>query len=218
MASTTPDGIYSPDLTGEFNYVGDLGMLASSVQTALVKRSWYYVGSDAQRLALQAPELRDGITWEDPSTGRMWTRRAGAWVEKDLVRSLGRITPVTTGTQTGITSTPTKVTGTDLNITLSAPTMLRFYANVVTYSTNVADVLLFSVKDGESTVYDMTTQANSSATIAATSRSQLLITERVIPAGAHAFSLFATRAAGPGQITVSPAASAPTTFSVDRIG
>lgn len=218
MGATSPDNIFFPDLTGKYNYVGDMAQLASTTQAALVRRSWYYVGSDEDRLALAAPELRDGITWEDPSTGRMWTRRAGAWVEKDLVRSLGRIAPVTTGAQNNIEGTMTKVTGATLNVTLSAPTQLRIYASLTTYSSNASDVINVALLNGDAVVSQMTTPPNSSSSIAATGRVQIFITEVLLPAGSHALSIGVQRVAGPGKISIAPSAQTPTTFSIDRIG
>lgn len=220
MVTTSPDNVWTPDHGDKFALTTDLATTAQSVQSALIRRTWTYTGTDAQRLALAAPELRDGITWEEPSTGRQWTRRGGAWVEKDLVRNLGRITPVTTGNQGGITTTRTKASGSTLNVTLASPTWLRFYGNLTTYSTNIADVALISITDGDvaNTIYEMTTPPNSSSTISATGRAQTVITEALITAGAHSFALAVQRVAGAGTITISPGAKSPTTFSIDRIG
>lgn len=218
MATTTPDSIFSPDAASQFALPTDLAAMATSMQSALIKRSWYYVGTDAQRLALSGTELRNGIVFEDVSTGEMWQYKAGAWVSKDLVRNLARIAPVTSGNQGGITTTRTKVSGTDISLTLSAPTVLRFLAGFVTYSTNTADVVLAQIMDGTTSVFDTTNPANSSTTVATTGRIQYLTTEALIPAGAHAFHLAATRVVGPGTITVSPGAKSPTFFAIDRVG
>lgn len=218
VVSTTPDAITSPDTTMPFAVPTDLAVLGQSVQDALVRRSWYYIGTETARLALAAPDLRNGIIWEDLATGRTWQYRTNAWVEKDLVRNLGRINPVTAGTQTNITGTRTKVTGTDINITLAAPTLLRFYGNVVTYSTVATDVVVVSVADNTvgNNLFDSTQPANSA--VAGTSRGQTLLAELLVPAGAHNFFMTVFRVAGSGTVTVSPGAKFPTSFSVDRIG
>lgn len=220
MATTTPDDIYSPDSTKAYALTADLGAMAASVQAALWKRSWYYVGTDAQRLALTAPDLRNGIIWEDITNGRIWQRKAGAWDEKDLVRNVGRINPVTSGNQTNIGATRTNVNGTTINLTLSAPTLLRFYGNVTTYSASTSDVVVVSVADGgpNNNLFDATFPANSSTTIAATSRAQNIVIDILVPAGAHVFTLTVARAAGNGAVTIAPGATSPTAFSIDRIG
>lgn len=218
MVTTSPDAIWTPDASANYALTTDLAGMAASIQTALVKRQWYYIGTDAQRLALTAPDLRNGIIWEDINTGDVWQRKGSAWVAKDFVRNLGRIDPVTTGTQGGITTTRTKITGTDINLTLSAPTLLRFYANVVTYSGSVADVAVLSIMDGNTNLYDMTVPTNSSVTVPATSRAQQLLTEAIVPAGAHNFNVSIVRVVGSGSITVAPGAKSPTSFSIDRIG
>ena len=218
MAVTTPDGIFSPDSGNQYNYSVDMSATAASVQAALIKRSWYYVGTDAQRLALSGAELRNGIIFEDVATGELWQRKGGAWVTKDLVRNLGRVAPVTSGNQGGITTTRTKVNGTDINLTLSAPTILRFIGGFVTYSSSTSDVVLSQVMDGSNSVFEMSNPANSSTTIAATGRIQPIMAEVLIPAGAHSFHLAVSRNAGTGSVTVSPGAKSPTYFSIDRVG
>lgn len=218
MATTTPDNIYSPDTTNIYSVVTDSAALAASVQAALIKRSWYYVGTDAQRLALAGAELRNGIIFEDVATGNVWQRKGGAWVSKDSVRNLGSIAPVTTGTQTGIAGTRTKVTGTDVNITLSAPTKLRFYAHFVTQSSSAADAAYIYIMDGATEAYVTVVPTNSSATVANTSRTQTIMTEFMAPAGSHNYSIAILRAVGSGTIQVTPGAKFPTSFSIDRVG
>lgn len=218
MATTSPDNIWSPDAGDDYALTTDLAGMASSVQTALYKRSWYYIGTDAQRLALAAPDLRNGIIWEDISTGDMWQRKGSAWIAKETVRNLGRISPVTTGTQTGITTTRTKVNGTDISMTLSGSTLLRFYGNVVTYSGSVADVIVLSLWDGSTNIFETVVPANSSTQTPNTSRNHTLLTEAVVGAGSHTFNLQIARVVGTGSVTISPTAKSPTSFSIDRIG
>lgn len=220
MATTSPDDIYSPDNTKAYALTADLGAMAGSVQAALWKRTWYYMGTDAQRLALTAPDLRNGIIWEDITNGNIWQRKGSTWVEKDIVRNVGRINPVTSGNQTNIGATRTNVNGTTINLTLAAPTLLRFYGNITTYSSSLADVIVVSIADGgaSNNIFDATYPANSSTTIAATGRVQTVLTDILVPAGAHTFTLTVARAAGSGSVTVSPGAVSPTTFSIDRIG
>lgn len=218
MSNTTPDAIFWPDNSLDYEYSTHLAMMAGSMQSALIKRSWYYIGTDAQRLALGGAELRDGIIFEDVATGEVWQRKGGAWVTKDFVRNLGRIAPVTSGVQSGITTSWTKISGTDITLSLASPTLLRFYASFVTDSTTTADAAYVDIMDGGTAIYHTVVQANSSPTAAPSARTQNIVTDLVLPAGAHNFSVRIVRAVGSGSIRVTPGATYPTTFSIDRIG
>ena len=211
-------GIYWPDDSSQYAYSAHLATMAASTDTAIVKRSWYYVGTEAQRLALGGDELRNGIIFEDVVTGEIWQHKGGSWASKDLVRNLGRIAPVTSGNQTGITATRTEINGTAISITLAAPTLLRFYANFKTQSSSVADVAFVNIMDGSTVVFHSIVQVNSSPSMAPTGRTQLILTDMVIPAGLHNFTLAITRGVGPGSISVIPDLTSPTSFSIDRIG
>lgn len=219
MASTSPDNIFSPDAGSSYALTTDLAAMAGSMQTALIKRSWYYLGTDAQRLALSGAELRNGIIFEDISTGEIWQYRAGAWTQKELVRNIARINPVTSDNQTGITTSQVKLTGTDLAFTLSAPTLLRLYASFVTLSTSASDVCNIRIKDGSTTeIYSMTQSVNSSPTDRETGKVQVICTEAMVPAGAHNFNVTIQRVVGGGTVSVTPGLKSPTSFSIDRIG
>lgn len=79
MATTSPDGIRSPNPSDPYNLVADWAITASDVQAALVKRGNMYVGTSAQRVAFTtAPE---GTHWQD-TNGTRWeyVRQSGAWV------------------------------------------------------------------------------------------------------------------------------------------
>lgn len=63
-----------------------LNQIANDVDDALsdladefVESQGYFIGTNAQRLALAAPKLRNGITWAATDTGVIWRRLAGAW-------------------------------------------------------------------------------------------------------------------------------------------
>lgn len=82
MAATSPDALYYPTDADPYNPPGDIASLASSVQTALVRRTWYFIGSIAQRNALASPDRREGVIWEDIATGAIYQRRGSSWVTK----------------------------------------------------------------------------------------------------------------------------------------
>lgn len=79
MATTTPDGIRSPNDSDQYALVQDLGVLAQTTQDALNKRANSYIGTAAQRNAFTtAPE---GTSWQDTDGNKYrWTRQGGAWV------------------------------------------------------------------------------------------------------------------------------------------
>lgn len=79
MATTSPDTLWSPDPTGNYNLVADWATSMQSVQAALVKRANLYVGTSAQRTAFTtAPE---GVHWQDTDgTKGYWAKRGTTWV------------------------------------------------------------------------------------------------------------------------------------------
>lgn len=79
MALTTPDNIRTPNDNDQYALVQDLGVMADSIQAALVKRANYFTGTAAQRTAFTtAPE---GVTWRDTNgTMDQYVRQAGVWV------------------------------------------------------------------------------------------------------------------------------------------
>lgn len=79
MALTTPDNIRTPNDNDQYALVQDLGVMADSIQAALVKRANSFTGTSAQRAAFTtAPE---GVQWRDTNgTMDQYVRQAGAWV------------------------------------------------------------------------------------------------------------------------------------------
>lgn len=84
MALTTPDGIRTPNLPDDFNLVTDLGVLANSVQAALIKRANSYKGTSAARQAFKTstPSAQQGDSWQDTdSSKQMYVFLDGDWVQ-----------------------------------------------------------------------------------------------------------------------------------------
>jgi hypothetical protein len=100
MATTSPDGLYSPDADTPVDFVADWAASMSSVQTALTNRG-VKTGTTAQRTA--ATGVREGTLWYDTSTQSLWAYLSGTWVAAG---------PSYTGTRTadGIISSVSGVT------------------------------------------------------------------------------------------------------------
>lgn len=77
MATTSPDGIVSPDSDQPVDWVGDWAATASSVQTALTNRATSS-GTSAQRTS--ATGVREGTLWFDTTTQSLWLYSSGQWV------------------------------------------------------------------------------------------------------------------------------------------
>lgn len=78
MATTSPDNLWSPDPTGNYNLVADLATMQTSAQTALVKRANMYVGTAAQRTAFTT--AAEGVHWQDTTGDKLeYVRQGGAW-------------------------------------------------------------------------------------------------------------------------------------------
>lgn len=79
---TTPDGLRTPDLTDNFNYVTDLGVLANTIQSALLKRANSFKGTAANRQAAKtAGTAAQGDSWQDTDGSKqMYVFLDGDWV------------------------------------------------------------------------------------------------------------------------------------------
>lgn len=94
MATTSPDGIVSPDTDTPVDFVADWAATASSIQTALSNRATRR-GTTAQRTS--ATGVREGTLWSDSTTSSLWLFTSGAWVEVSpgarLISTPGSFTP-----------------------------------------------------------------------------------------------------------------------------
>lgn len=79
MATTSPDNLFSPNPSDNYNLIADWATSMQSVQAALVQRANMYVGTSTQRTAFtSAPE---GVHWQDTNgTKQEWVRQSNAWV------------------------------------------------------------------------------------------------------------------------------------------
>lgn len=94
MVSTSPDNLWSPNLTDPAILITDLGAMQTSVQAALTKRANFYTGTSAQRTAFTntAPE---GVAWKDTNgTKNLYVKEGAAWSQIWPVQDTGWVTPV----------------------------------------------------------------------------------------------------------------------------
>lgn len=104
MASTYPDNIISPDLGDQYALVQDLGVVASTTQTALDRRANAFVGTAAQRAAY-VDTATNGQLWQDTNgTKHLWRKDGSAWVR--VVPDAPAMPRILTGTVTYATVTP----------------------------------------------------------------------------------------------------------------
>lgn len=127
---TTPRGIWTPSDSDDFDIITDMAATAVSVDDAItaamagVPLPARYIGTDAQRLAMTAPNLRNGIEFQTTDTNLVWQRSAGIWslVPGQILAS--GIGPTTSSTGAGtlvgsIISTPVLPVGQRLKIVSS---------------------------------------------------------------------------------------------------
>lgn len=76
MATTSPDGIVSPNSDDPVSFVSDWAATASSVQTALSNRS-AKSGTSSQRNA--ATGVQEGTLWYDTTNGIVYRYSSGTW-------------------------------------------------------------------------------------------------------------------------------------------
>ena len=78
MATTTPDNLFTPNPSDNYNLLADWATSMQSVQAALAKRGNLYVGTAAQRAAFTSS--REGTHWQDTDGPKYeWVRKAGVW-------------------------------------------------------------------------------------------------------------------------------------------
>lgn len=86
MATTVPDGIWSPDDSTAYNPPVDLAAMADTVQAGLNsvrEGAAYRTGTDAERLALPPGELFDGLLFYATDTQLEWRYNGTQWVRTD---------------------------------------------------------------------------------------------------------------------------------------
>ena len=79
MATTSPDNIWTPNSSEDYDYVIDAAATATSVQNALTKRANSYTGTTTQRDAFTsaAPE---GSLWSDTNGDKiLWIKQGASW-------------------------------------------------------------------------------------------------------------------------------------------
>lgn len=102
MATTSPDNLFSPNPTDNYNLIADWATSMQSVQTALTRRANMYVGTSAQRNAFTT--ALEGVHWQDTDgQKREYVRQGSSWVDvlPPKPRS-GVLSGIPTGTLTAI--------------------------------------------------------------------------------------------------------------------
>lgn len=124
---------------------------------------------------------------------------------------------VTTPAQSGITTTETAVTGASLTITVPRTGRVRITGNVVTSGTSTSDVVTIRIKDGGTSLFVCTRQANSSPSSSSASCCQNFTFIANLTAGSHTLTMHLTRALGSGGIATSPDVDKPTQIIADML-
>lgn len=96
MATTSPDNLFSPNPSDNYNLIADWATSMQSVQAALAKRGNLYIGTAAQRTAFStAPE---GTHWQDTDGPKYeYVRSGGAWRGAEPLSGMITATPPTSG-------------------------------------------------------------------------------------------------------------------------
>ena len=79
MATTSPDNIWTPDSSEDYDYVIDAGATATSVQNALTRRANSYTGTTTERTAFTAA-APEGSLWSDTNGDKiLWIKQGSSW-------------------------------------------------------------------------------------------------------------------------------------------
>ena len=76
---TTPNGVWTPDDSDDWDLVTDLAAMAVSIDNAFGTPPASFLGTEAERAALAAPKLRNGVTFRTTDTNITYHRSAGSW-------------------------------------------------------------------------------------------------------------------------------------------
>ena len=167
---------------------------------ALVGQVFYDVAAGVIAQEVFSPSTNGplrNITWRRVYSGGAWS----AWSKSPDVLFSER----TSGNIGGITTAWVQVTPISVPLTLTRPSNVRLSLMLFTYSSVVSDVVAIAVRDGATELQSWTNQANSSPTTAGTGQATFLECIMPLAAGSHTFTLWVTRAAGSGTVTVASA-------------
>lgn len=123
-----------------------------------------------------------------------------------------------TGTQSGITTGRTEITGTRVPFTLTSPAVVSVAGTLATYSNDGNDVVTVLIMDNNTVLAEVIRRANSSPTISGTTHTHQIMGEYQLAAGAHSLYLALVRAVGGGSITVPKNSTMPASLAVNRVG
>lgn len=145
---TTARGIWTPADTDDWDLTVDLAATAVSVNTAIdnLRLPGHYVGTNAQRIALAAPDLREGITWRTTDTDLTWEYNGTAWLI-----AAGQLLATNYWTGANVTTAGAVLGGTVTTPTLPINQKFRINYGPVSIYTNAVAVGLHDVryrKDG----------------------------------------------------------------------
>lgn len=108
---TTSRGILYPStsdaITPLANHFANLATTTNTALDNLDNATTYFIGTDAQRIALTAPKLRKGITWRTTDTDSTWLYDGTNWIINESGLVLVQPQSVTGGTVTAGKVTPT---------------------------------------------------------------------------------------------------------------
>lgn len=123
----------------------------------------------------------------------------------------------TAADQTGIAATVTEITGTSIDVEVHTPTTVVLNATVTTSSSDVADAISMTIRDGTTQIIEGRDVANSSPTTPGTPRHQQLNGEVTLLPGTHRLNVAVRRATGAGSLTVHKNSFNPSRLTVNRI-
>lgn len=76
---TTPLGVWTPDDADDWDLTVDLAAMAVSVDTVITDSITSAAGTNANRLSLVEPLLKDGLQFYATDTNTLWRYVAGGW-------------------------------------------------------------------------------------------------------------------------------------------
>lgn len=141
---TTPGGRWSPADSDDWDLTTDLAAMqvsnesasAAEIATAIsAQLPTRFVGTDSQRTALVAPQLRNGIEFQTTDTNLTWQRRSGTWFIAP-----GQVLGAMTGPATNVTGAAGTLAGTIVSTpVLPVGQRVKVFAFYSQYTTGTAN-------------------------------------------------------------------------------
>lgn len=212
MVTTSPDNIWTPDSTDNYNYTVHAAATADSIQTALNTLKNYQVGTEAQRAELGPTRRFNGLKFYATDTNLEWFYDGTTW--KLAPAFLGLVTQTSNLSLTGSFQ---ELPGMSFQFVSPVACTIKITAVVNTRSSAAANVAAVILRRGTTALNTFTDSANSSPSNPETVKSHTVVYVTSVASGTSRINVGAQMAVGSSGAATTDASST-AYLSVERVG